>query len=152
MIYNITLVNITIQPYFVLSYKHLAMHLWYSAPFKTIIFHWLKRYNKLGVFFFYMKTTKFSLFEQDRTIVVLRRNEKCLKKNMPRGEKVTRVAHLQWIIHSLRQPLHQQRYLSSNWFIEYWATMLIWRPVVWSLPCDPKSGGDNLNYNVNQCS
>ena len=58
-----------------------------------------------------------------RTIFVLRGNKKCLRNINPPSldGKLTRIAYTQWFIHSQRQPSHQERWLSSKWFIEYWA-------------------------------
>ena len=124
--HNITLVNITIQPYFVLSYKHFAMHLCSNYG---ILLH-LKQLSFTdwkGIINFLYKDNKyfiqiFSLSEKHRAIFVLRRNKKCLRNiNAP-----------WWTIHkgciyTMNYPLSEATtaprkvIIISKWFIEYWA-------------------------------
>ena len=83
-LHNITLINITIQPYFVLSYKHFAMHLCSNNGILLSLKQLSK--GKIRDFLFLYKDNKifhldFSLSEQDRTIFVYIRNKKCLKNS-----------------------------------------------------------------------
>lgn len=78
---NVVPVNVTIQPYFLLSFRDALMQqICYTAPFKKLSFtDWI---GKICHFLFLYDETfhlYVPLFEQDRTIIVLRRNKKCLR-------------------------------------------------------------------------
>ena len=125
--HNITLINIKIQPYFVLSYKHFAMHLWskYGILLSLKQISFIDWKGKIRNFLFIYKDNKvfhldFSLSEQNRTIFVLRRNKKCLRNINAPWWKINKGC-----IYTMNYPLSEattapRKVIISKWFKVYW--------------------------------
>ena len=90
--HNITLVNITIQPYFVISNKHFAMHLCSNYGILLPLKHLSLTDWKNKIYFLYKDNkifkSDFSLSEQNRTIIVLRRNKICFRNICAQWSKI----------------------------------------------------------------